>query len=84
MNTAPRANPKTQANSVSASLITPPDFRIEKVIPGDDLHGSVCWEADVLPASVIEQALDNHIRSWRDANLWRRRDAEIERARKLL
>jgi len=47
-------------------------------------HGDRCWEADVLPASVIEEALDTHIETWRDANLWRQRAAEIERARKLL
>jgi hypothetical protein len=33
---------------------------------------------------VIERALDDHIRSWLDAKLWRRCDAEIERARALL
>jgi hypothetical protein len=43
-----------------------------------------CWEADILPANVIEQAIDRHINSWLDAKLWRRRDREIEAARKLL
>jgi hypothetical protein len=38
----------------------------------------------VLPASVIDQAIDDHIGSWLDAELWARRDAEIERARALL
>jgi len=47
-------------------------------------YGNRCWEADVLPASVIEQAIDAHIRSWLDAKLWKRRDREIEQARKLL
>jgi hypothetical protein len=43
-----------------------------------------CWEADILPANVIEQAIDDHIRSWLDDELWQRRGAEIERARQLL
>ena len=47
-------------------------------------YGERCWETDILPASVIEQALDDHIRSWRDAKLWARRGVEIERARALL
>ena len=47
-------------------------------------YGDRCWEADVLPASVIEQAIDEDIRSWLDAKAWKRRAAEIERARKLL
>jgi hypothetical protein len=47
-------------------------------------YGSRCWEADILPATVIEQALDDHVRGWLDGKLWRRRDAEIERARSLL
>jgi hypothetical protein len=46
--------------------------------------GSRCWEADVLPAVVIQRALDEHIRSWFDDRLWRRRRKEIERARSLL
>ena len=47
-------------------------------------YGDRCWEADVLPASVIEQAIDEDIRSWLDAKAWKQRAAEIERARKLL
>jgi hypothetical protein len=43
-----------------------------------------CWEVDILPAAVIEQALDEQIRSWLDARLWRQRDREIERSRALL
>ena len=42
-------------------------------------YGERCWEADVLSADVIEQALDDEIRSWLDNDIWRRRDAEIER-----
>jgi hypothetical protein len=38
----------------------------------------------VLPTTVIAQALDAHIHSWLDANAWRRRHREIERARALL
>ena len=47
-------------------------------------HGDRCWEADILPASVIEEALNGDIRSWLDAGLLRRRKEEIERARSLL
>jgi hypothetical protein len=36
------------------------------------------------PASVIEQALNAHMRSWLDVKLRARRAAEIERARVLL
>lgn len=61
--------------------VKPSDSRSKRYVAE---YGNRCWEVDVLPATAIEQALDNHIRSWRDANLWRRRDAEIERARNLL
>ena len=47
-------------------------------------YGERCWETNVLPAAVIEQALDDHIRSWREAKLWAPRGVEIERARALL
>jgi hypothetical protein len=47
-------------------------------------HGDRCWEVDILPAAVIEQALDAHIRSWLNERLWRQRDREIERARERL
>ena len=47
-------------------------------------YGRRCWEADVLPADVMEQAIDADIRSWLDIDMWRRRSAEIERARALL
>ena len=47
-------------------------------------YGRRCWEADILPAWVIEQTLDLEIRSWLGRKLWDRRDAEIERARALL
>ena len=47
-------------------------------------YGDRCWETDILPASTIEEALDFDIRSWLDANLWERRNREIEHARKLL
>ena len=39
-------------------------------------HGDRCWEVDILPATVIEQELDER--------LWRQRDCEIERARALI
>lgn len=38
----------------------------------------------MLPASVIEAALDDHIKGWIDAQRWNRRGVEIEQARKLL
>ena len=47
-------------------------------------HGNRCWEADVLPASVIEQTIEEEIRSWLDEEKWTRRADEIERARALL
>jgi hypothetical protein len=47
-------------------------------------HGDRCWETDILPAAVIEQALDAHIHGWLDVPQWDQRDAEIERARALL
>jgi hypothetical protein len=43
-----------------------------------------CWEADILPASAIEQALDFYIHQRLDTRLWKRREREIERARELL
>jgi hypothetical protein len=47
-------------------------------------HGDRCWEVDILPAAVIEQALDRHIHTWLDQRLWRQREREIERARILI
>jgi hypothetical protein len=47
-------------------------------------YGQRCWEADILHVAVIENALDRHIRSWLNVTQWKRRIAEIERARKLL
>jgi hypothetical protein len=47
-------------------------------------HGDRCWEVDILPATVIEQALNAEIRLWLDQRLWRQRDREIERARTLI
>jgi hypothetical protein len=44
-------------------------------------YGNRCWEADILPAQVIEQALDDHIRSWLDVRRWNERQQAIERAR---
>ena len=38
----------------------------------------------MLPATVIEQAINEDIRSWLGGNLWDWRDAEIKRARTLL
>ena len=61
--------------------VKPSDSRAERYI---EQYGERCWETDILPASVIEEALEDHIRSWLDVKLRARRDAEIERARALL
>jgi hypothetical protein len=47
-------------------------------------HGSRCWEADVLPATVIEEAIDTNVRSWLDQEKWGQRDRAIGRAVRLL
>jgi hypothetical protein len=47
-------------------------------------YGRTCWEADILPATEIEAALGDQINRWLDRDLWARRDAEIESARRLL
>jgi hypothetical protein len=57
------------------------DSRAERYIAQ---YGDRCWETDILPASVIEQILTAHIRSWLDAKLRAQRDVEINRARTLL
>jgi hypothetical protein len=64
-----------------AIAVKPSDSRSKSYIAE---HGNRCWEADVLPAAVIEQALDGQVSTWLDDKQWRRRDAEIERARALL
>jgi hypothetical protein len=61
--------------------VKPSDSRADRYI---EQYGERCWETDILPASVIEQALNDHVRAWLDARLWQRRAAEIERARALL
>jgi hypothetical protein len=38
----------------------------------------------VLPGNVIEQAIDTNIQLWLNERLWKRRDSEVEQARKLL
>jgi hypothetical protein len=43
-----------------------------------------CYDVGILPASVIERELDDQIGIWLDRKLWKRRSAEIVRARKLL
>lgn len=61
--------------------VKPSDSRAEAYIAE---HGDRCWEADILPAAVIEQTLDRHIAVWLDRKLWDDREREIERARALL
>ena len=38
----------------------------------------------MLPAAAIEDAINTDIMSWLNRKLWKQREAEIERARKLL
>jgi hypothetical protein len=47
-------------------------------------YGNVCWEADVLPASVLSDAVHAEIEARLDRAAWDQRDAEIEVARRLL
>jgi hypothetical protein len=61
--------------------VKPSDSRTKKFV---EEYGDRCWEADVLPASVIAEAIDEDVRSWLDAKKWEQREAEIERARQLL
>ena len=61
--------------------VKPSDSRAEAFVAEYSNH---CWEADVLPGTVIEQGIDDHVRTWLDGERWQRRDAEIEAARKLL
>jgi hypothetical protein len=61
--------------------VKPSDSRAKSYIAQ---HGNRCWEADVLPAAVIEQAIDAEIENRRDDALWAQRDQEIERALSLL
>jgi hypothetical protein len=57
------------------------DTRSEAYI---EQYGNTCWEADILPAAIIEDALNTDIRSWLNRKLWQQRDKEIEQARSLL
>jgi hypothetical protein len=61
--------------------VKPSDSRAEKYVAA---HGGRCWEVDILPAAVIERAIDDDIESWLDTTLWNRRSQEIEQARSLL
>ena len=59
----------------------PSDSRTKSYV---EEYGRLCWETDVLPAAVIEQAIEDNIRSWLDERAWNRRDREIKAARELL
>ena len=59
----------------------PSDSRAERYVAE---YGDRCWETDILPAATIEQAINAEIFSRLDAELWNRRDEEIERARRSL
>jgi hypothetical protein len=61
--------------------VKPSDSRAAAYI---EEHGDRCWEADIVPAAVLEAAIDAEIRLWLDATAWNRRDAEIEAARRLI
>ena len=64
-----------------AIAVKPSDSRTRAYV---ERYGNRCWEADILPPEIIEGALGAHIAGWFDGRLWRRHDAEIERARGLL
>ena len=77
---------REQVNGLSPRLrqgieVKPSDSRAAKYV---EQYGNRCWEADVLPASDIQAALDRYVRVWLDAKKWARRAAEIEKARALL
>ena len=61
--------------------VKPSDSRTKSYVAR---YGRRCWEADVLPASVLRDAIAAEIELRLDAVAWARRDDEIERARKLL
>ena len=64
-----------------AIAVKPSDSRAKKFIKD---HGRRCWEADVLPASVIEDAIRTEVELRLNRKQWDQRDREIERARALL
>jgi hypothetical protein len=47
-------------------------------------YGDRCWETDILPAAVIEQAIEMEIHNWLDVDAWKRRHDQIELARRRL
>ena len=55
--------------------VKPSDSRAKAFIAQ---YGTRCWEADVLPASVIRQAVNDDVELWLDRKLWARRNAERE------
>jgi hypothetical protein len=61
--------------------VKPSDSRSKKYVVE---HGNKCWEVDILPSSVIESDLTQHIYSWLDVERWKQRSAEIKAARELL
>jgi hypothetical protein len=61
--------------------VKPSDSRAKSYIAQ---YGTRCWETDILPAAVIEQAIEAELYRWLDVAVWNRRHAEIERARRLL
>jgi hypothetical protein len=74
------AAPELDLDGLSIS-VKPSDSRAEAFI---EQYGNRCWEVDVLPGNVIEAAVNAEIRSWLETKAWKRRDKEIEHARKLL
>jgi hypothetical protein len=61
--------------------VKPSDSRAKRYV---EQYGTKCWEADILPASTIERAIEDDLGSWLDQERWQRREAEIEANRKLL
>ena len=60
-----------------AIAVKPSDSRAKSYI---ESYGDQCWEADVLPAEVIVDAINTDIMSWLNRKLWKQREAVIERA----
>ena len=61
--------------------VKPSDSRSKAFV---EKYGRRCWEADVLPASVIEDAIRTEVELRLNRKQWDQRDREIERARALL
>ena len=61
--------------------VKPSDTRSKTYVPE---HGPQAWEVDVLEPGVIRAAIDDDILEWLDDAAWKRREIEIDAARRLL